>query len=218
MNAVIFDMDGVIINTEPLHFLTEQNMYKELGLQIPQDVHESFVGMGCLEMFCEVDARYGLNCPPKLLVAEKHRRYLELLKSVPLPLIPGVGNLVEELYRAGFSLAVASSAPREQIDYVLKESGFGDFFRHSVSGEEVPRGKPAPDIFLRAAEVLGAKPQHCRVIEDAGQGVAAAKAAGMRVIGFRNIESGDQDLSAADWTAATMAGVQSILLGGPSAG
>jgi len=112
--------------------------------------------------------------------------------------MPGVAELIEELYKNKVKLVVASSASIKNIEIVLKMFNLERFFETKVSGDEVNNGKPAPDIFLYAAKVIGAQPEECIVIEDSKNGVEAAKSAGMKCIGFQNPNSGNQDLSSAD--------------------
>jgi len=126
----------------------------------------------------------GLPEPPEEINAEVVRR-LEAIYREELPLIPGAVEAVQRLAKR-WPLAVASSSNRELIDFVLEESGLARFLQATVSSEEVPRGKPAPDVYLEAARRLGANPARCAAVEDSENGIRSAKAAGMRVIAVPN--------------------------------
>ena len=124
--------------------------------------------------------------------------------------IDGIRELLAELKALNIPAAIASSSPPVFIKAVLRKFDLLDHFECVVSGEEVERGKPAPDVYLKAAELLGVKPQDCMVLEDARHGVAAAKAAGMKCIGFVNPNSGNQDLSQADYVVHAVSEVAQI--------
>jgi HAD superfamily hydrolase (TIGR01509 family) len=197
--AVIFDMDGVIIDSEPLHFRAERRLFAELGLTIDAAEHQGFVGQTTRAMWGELRRRYGLRQPLEELVASSRRYIRELIAAAPAGLlVPGLTGCLEYLRGRGLTLLLASSSEAALIDLVLKKFGLEIYFSQRVSGDEVRRGKPAPDIFLLAAGRAGVPPADCLVVEDSAHGVQAAKAAGMACIGFRNPASGRQDLSAAD--------------------
>lgn len=202
MNAVIFDLDGVILDSEAIHIRLERELFIELGFNITHEEHESFVGITGREMFARI-----ANAHPRRwhavartieeLVALERGRYLAELRSGNVPYVTGALELIGALDRADRPIAVASSAPRDQIEFALTQAQIERMIRCTVSGDEVSRGKPDPEIFLRAAECLDVAPADCWVIEDSRHGVAAAIAAGMRCVGFVNPNSGEQDLSAA---------------------
>lgn len=196
--GVIFDMDGVIIDSEPIHFTCEKEMFKQFGIAVSDEEHNRFVGTPDETMWSILDSRYGL--PVKIAEAIQLCRslYMSGLKKYPIVPIPHIPELLAELAGKGFSLALASSSPHEQINYILETFGFKAYFQATVSGEDVREGKPNPDIFLKAAQMAGVAPWNCLVIEDSHHGVTAAKKAGMTCIGFVNPNSGSQDLSQAD--------------------
>lgn len=180
--AVIFDMDGVIIDSEPLHSRLETQIFDELGITVSPDEHQSYLGTNSTQMFTEIKERHHLPQSVPALVENERRRFLELLTTQGVPLISGIHPLLHRLAAAGFKLALASSAPHEQIDAVMKIGALAPFFPVRVSGDDVPMSKPHPEIFLRAAAALRARPEHCWVIEDSEAGVLAAERAGMRSI------------------------------------
>ena len=213
MKAVIFDMDGVLIDSEPIHIRLEEEMFAELGLHLSAEEHAGFLGCSGRDMFAILKDRYKLERSVDSLLEEERRRYMDRLRSMPLPLVEGVTQLVRDLSEAGFRMAVASSAPHEQINLVLEKGGLADFFRHRMSGDDVPESKPNPEIFLRAAALLDVPPEECWVIEDSPNGVTAALKAGMQSIGFLNPSSGDQNLSEAHFRISRLADAAEIMIG-----
>lgn len=211
MEAVIFDMDGVIIDSEPVHFRLETELFSELGLTLSREEHESFLGTSSHGMFCILKERYGLKASVEDLVDEERRRYLGILESGEMPVIPGIPELVEELADRGCSIAVASSAPHEQIDRVMERSGLAGHFEVRISGDDVPRSKPDPAIFLKAAEELGVSPFGCWVLEDSANGIRAGGEAGMNVIAYRAPQAPVQDFSGADFIVTAISEVINII-------
>ena len=195
--SVIFDMDGVLIDSEPLHYESDRRTMREYGLELSDAEMEAYVGITGEKMWADLREKYGIADSVETLMRkqEAHKRALFGQDVQP---IDGIPELLEALQSAGRGIALASSSPRYFIDMVLEGLGLRRYFPVVVSGADVKKGKPAPDIFLRAAELLGVEPQHCVVIEDSGHGVRAAKAAGMHCIGLVTPNSGKQDLSLAD--------------------
>jgi len=201
MPAVIFDMDGVIIDSEPLHFRAEERLFSELGLNIDISEHQGFVGRTSRSMWGELRRRYGLSEPLEELVARSRRYIRELVAAEAAArdlLVPGLTGCLDYLREQGLRLLLASSSETALIELVLKKFALQDTFSHRVSGDDVHRGKPSPDIFLLAAARADMPSTGCLVIEDSAHGVSAARAAGMACIGFQNPSSGPQDLSQAD--------------------
>ncbi len=198
LQAVLFDMDGVLIDSEPFHHRITKDLFQELKLTISSEEYNGFIGLSFPEMWKRINASYRLEQTLPEIIDLNRNRIMTYLKNSEQQAIPGVVPLLERLKSEQIELAVASSSPLPYIELVLEKLAIRDFFRVLVSGEEVERGKPAPDIFLRAAELLKVTPEYCLVIEDSKNGVRAAKEAGMKCIGFRNINSGNQELSRAD--------------------
>lgn len=197
--AVIFDMDGVIMDSEPIHYETEFEILKKFGIaDYPQSEHAKYVGMRTRDLWAGHIEKYALDATWEDLTKEGDEAYIDALRQNNFDPISGVVELIERIQKAGIKMIVASSASRENIKLVLDKFAISDFFEGYVSSQDVKKTKPNPDIFLLAAQTLGVDPVQCVVIEDAKHGVHAAKAAGMKCIGYKNPNSGDQDLSQAD--------------------
>ena len=191
-------MDGVIIDSEPVHQQLEIEMFQDLGLQISDEEHNSYVGTSAMDMWNQIKEKHVLNKSPEELLLYGRKRYWEALNGGRVPLVAGALQLIEAVHGAGFMIQVASSATRPTVDKVLEYFKLENYFVHRIGGNEVSLSKPNPEIFLKAAEQSGSHPGRCLVIEDSANGVKAAKTAGMVCIGFANPGSGSQNLSAAD--------------------
>jgi HAD superfamily hydrolase (TIGR01509 family) len=199
IKTVIFDMDGVIIDSEPVHMKIEQEIFRELGLDISMEEHQKYVGTSAHEMWEDVVSRYKLDIPADEILEKKLTQYLDYLTSENnLQPMESVRELITHLKSKGKQLILASSATSKEIDLVLDKLSLKSFFSHAISGAELERSKPNPAIFLKASSLAKTSPEQCCVIEDSQNGILAAKAAGMKCIGFRNSTSGNQDLSEAD--------------------
>ena len=184
IEAVVFDLDGILIDSEHVWDEVRQQLADERGGHWNENASRDMMGMSSIEWSRYMRDVVGLTEEPEEISAEVVRR-LEDRYRRELPLIPGAEQAVESL-AARWPLALASSSNRELIDLVLESSGLDRYFTASVSSEEVARGKPAPDVFLEAARRLGVEPTHCAAVEDSENGILAAKAAGMRTIAIPN--------------------------------
>lgn len=198
VDAVLFDMDGVLIDSEPIHYASDLQMLDELGIKVPRSYLDRFVGMTNPEMWEIIRREHGITEGTKDILDRQIAVKIRLLQEGDYPAIPGVTGLLRGIRRLGVPVAVASSSSVAFIQAVLRKTGLDGYIRDFVSGEDVPAGKPAPDVYLKAAEVLGADPGACVVVEDSRNGVLAGKRAGMKVVGYRNPSSGEQDLGEAD--------------------
>src|SRR6266508_4010462 len=162
IEAIVFDLDGVLIEGEEVWDLVRHELVRERGGRWSADAQAAMMGMSSPE-WSRFMARYGRE----------------------LPLVDGAVEVVERLARR-WPLGLASSANRPVIDFVLDRSGMAGCFRTTVSSEEVARGKPAPDVYLEAAARLGVAPERCAAVEDSGNGLRAAVAARMRVVAVPN--------------------------------
>jgi len=182
--AVIFDLDGVIVDSEQLWNGAKQELVRETGGRWREEAPRRMMGMSSREWAAYLRDELGVPMDVDAISREVVRRMEDGYRRA-LPLLPGAERAVRAL--AGrWPLGLASSANREVIDLVLELAGFGDAFRGTVSSEEVERGKPAPDVYLESARRLGVAPAACVAVEDSSNGLRAAHAAGMTVIAVPN--------------------------------
>lgn len=198
IKALIFDMDGVILDSEPLHFEADKKALWEYGVEITDDILSNYVGAADAVMWAELKEIYNLKDTVDELTEKQLAYKLETFGAKELKTIDGIRELIGLLKGKGVKVGLASSSQRELIEKILKNLGIAGFFDVIVSGDDVSKSKPEPDIFLKASALLGVAPDDCLVIEDSEHGVKAAKAAGVKCIGYINANSGNQDLSLAD--------------------
>ena len=197
--AVIFDMDGVLIDSEVYHFAAEKLILEKIGITVTEEEIHSFVGLAMDKFWERIKNRYNLEKPVQKLLEEDTIFRVNYFKNVgKIPPIEGVTELITGIKKEGIKIAVASSSHPDLIKTALEAADLLQYFPVYLSGFQVKRGKPDPDIFLETARILGVKPEKCVVIEDSYNGVTAAKSAGMKCIGYQNPSSGRQNLSAAD--------------------
>lgn len=185
IKAVIFDMDGVLVDSEPLLFEAERVLLAELGAELTEEIKKPFIGMGGHEVLQALMDHFGLEADVVALGKHKGEIYLELARTVPG--FAPTAELARALHADGIPLAIASGSSYEGIAICLAAIGLTDAFPVQVSVSSVAHGKPAPDVFLAAAGQLGVDPGDCLVVEDAIHGVEAALAAGMRVIAIPSV-------------------------------
>jgi beta-phosphoglucomutase family hydrolase len=212
--AVIWDMDGVIADTAPYHLQAWQEVFRRRGVRYTEDDFKRNFGKRNDSIIRSVLGSRVPLAEMEAIAAEKEELFRRWAGSRIRPL-PGAIELMQALREHGFAQAMGSSAPLENIELVTRRLGIAGFFRVIVSGREVTEGKPSPQVFLRAAERLGARPEDCVVIEDAVAGVSAAKRAGMSCIAVTSTNSRDK-LSGADLIVDTLeeitvAGLASLL-------
>jgi HAD superfamily hydrolase (TIGR01509 family) len=184
IEAVVFDLDGVIIDSEHVWDEARRELAAERGGRWHERASRDMMGMSSPEWSRYMHDVIGLSEPPEEINEEVVHRLDELYRR-ELPLLAGAVEAVERL-AAHWPLGLASSSNRELIDLVLELSGVAQDFRATVSSEEVARGKPAPDVYLEAARRLGVAPERCAAIEDSENGIRSAKAAGMRILAIPN--------------------------------
>jgi HAD superfamily hydrolase (TIGR01509 family) len=182
--AVIFDMDGVLVDSEAVWDDVRKRFVEEKGGRWHDDAQRDMMGMSSTEWSQYVRDRLGVEMEPEEISREIADRVADVYRE-RLPLLPGAVESVRSLGRE-WPLAVASSSNRHVIDLVLELAGIADAFRVTVSSEEVGAGKPAPDVYLEAAKGLGVEPPACAAIEDSSNGIRSAHAAGMSVVAVPN--------------------------------
>jgi HAD superfamily hydrolase (TIGR01509 family) len=185
IDAVVFDMDGVLVDTEHLWDEVREELTSEWGGRYTPEAQEAMMGMSSHEWSRYLHETVGLRESPETINAEVVRRMLARYE-IELPVVPGAGEAVRRLADDGYRLAVASSSNRELIDAVLRRLELAALFEATVSSEEVGRGKPAPDVYLEAARRLDLPASRCAAVEDSASGIRAAREAGMRVIAYPN--------------------------------
>ncbi|HPR16725.1 MAG TPA: HAD family phosphatase [Candidatus Cloacimonadota bacterium] len=197
--AIIFDMDGVILDSEPIYKIIQDEFFRELGFHVSDREYDRFIGLGLERMWQIIKSERPLALPIGELIernnARIHNHFLQIVQLDPMPELL---EFLQECRRYNFRIALASSTAKSVIMIILNKLGISEFFDEIVSGEEVAVGKPAPDIFLEAARRLQIPARNCVVIEDSENGVKAAKAAGMFCLGFQNPNSGRMNLENAD--------------------
>jgi HAD superfamily hydrolase (TIGR01509 family) len=182
--AVVFDLDGLLIDSEQVWDEARRALARERGGRWTETASRDMMGMSSLEWSRYMHDVVGVPDPPEEISAQVVQRLKSIYRR-QVPLLDGAVEAVERL-AARWPLALASSSNRELIDLVLELTGLGQFFRATVSSEEVARGKPAPDVYLEAAQRIRADPQRCAAVEDSENGIRSAKAAGMRVVAIPN--------------------------------
>ena len=197
--VILFDMDGVLVNTEPLHYQLWKKVFAERGLDLSFDAYKGCIGANGKRLMELVLEHYGLDFRgDQSMFTRYYQLKEENLRYGDIPRIEGVNDTLAQLQSRGYRMAVASSSTQEYIELCTDRAGIAHFFDVRFSAERVKNTKPAPDVFLAAAEKMGAAPEDCVVVEDSTNGTLAAKAAGMRCIGFDNPDSAGQCLDAAD--------------------
>lgn len=199
IKCIIFDMDGVLINTEPIHYKIWKQVFSERGLIIDYEIYKNCLGSTYRFLMELIYNGYGRDFREDPTIIERFCEIKDqVIRTEGIPALPGVQETVRTLRQKGYKLAVASSSPQTYIDISIQNLGISSCFDLLFSTESVKNPKPAPDVFLAVAENLQMKPEECLVVEDSCNGTRAAKAAGMYCAGFANPDSGNQDISAAD--------------------
>lgn len=212
IKALIFDLDGVIVDTAHYHFVAWQRLARELGIDFTEKDNERLKGvsrMRSLEIILEIGNRQMSESEKERLATRKNAWFVEYIQNVkPDEIFPGVKQMIQTCKAAGFRVALASSSKNART--VLRNLKVEDLFEGFVDGNMITHSKPNPEIFLKAAAQLGVEPQHCVVFEDAEAGVEAALAAGMKCVGVgspENVGKANQIVkNTADFKLADLAG------------
>ena len=199
VQTVIFDMDGVIVDTEPVHHFAYYQHFKELNIDVSDEMYRSFTGNSTRNIFQKLKAQFDLREDVEDLILRKRHLFNEAFDlKEDLYLIDGVEELIKDLHANGMQLIVASSASKVTINRVFTRFNLHQYFTHIVSGEDFPKSKPHPAIFEHAASLSVAPKENCIVIEDSTNGIQAAVSAEIFCVGYDSFHSKDQDLSKAN--------------------
>ena len=199
LKAVLFDMDGVIIDSEPLHHKAYHQMFDDVNISVSNTLYESFTGQSTLNICRQLCNQFNLNLSPETLVNLKRKHFKQLFEGdSDLLLIDGVLDLIKDYHSNGLYLVLASSASMPNINRVFSRFELDQYFVAKLSGADLKASKPHPEIFINAAKASGQHHTECMVIEDSTNGIEAAKAADIFCVGFDSPHSKNQVYANAD--------------------
>ena len=199
IQTVIFDMDGVIVDTEPVHHYAYVQHFKQLNIEVSPEMYASFTGNSTKNIYERLKETYNLAQDVQTLLETKRNLFNDAFDSKEdLYLLDGVEDLIKDLYSNGMQLVLASSSANVTIERIFDRFNLHHYFTHKVSGEDFPKSKPHPAIFLKAAELAQTPVENCIVIEDSTNGIQAAKSADIYCVGYDSFHSKLQDYSKAD--------------------
>ncbi|KJD34276.1 ABC transporter ATP-binding protein [Tamlana nanhaiensis] len=200
LKAVIFDMDGVIIDSEPLHYKAYHRMFKDVDINVSSELYESFTGQSTLNVCKRLCDTFNLKEAPETLVKIKRKHHKHIFENDDdLQLIPGVLEAIKDYHANGLKLVLASSASMVSIELIFKRFELDQYFSAKFSGADLKQSKPHPEIFIKAAQSTGFNNEECVVIEDSTNGIKAANAAGIFCVGYDSLHSTNQDYSTANF-------------------
>lgn len=212
IEAILFDMDGVIIDSEPLHKETFFLMADKLGFSMNDKAYDAFIGRSAVSQWQYAVDTFDLDKPAKVLAQEQIAMFMEQLdipgKATPSP---GLDVILKFIEKRCLLSGLASSNDRPVVEKIVRLLGLEKYLKAVVSADDAASAKPAPDVFLLAAQKIGVSPDRCLVVEDASNGIRAAKAAGMSCIAYKNPNSGEQILSEADYQVDRLDEVVAII-------
>lgn len=198
LKAVLFDMDGVIVDTEPLHRKAYFKMFDDVKIEVTEALYNSFTGQSTINICKRLVNHFNLENSPQELVNTKRKHFKYLFQNdTELALIDGVLDLIKDYYNNGLKLVVASSASMPNINRIFDRFDLNPYFMGKFSGADLKNSKPHPEIFVKAANHTGYEKRECMVIEDSTNGIKAAYDAGIFCVGFKSPHSSNQDYSLA---------------------
>jgi len=200
IKCVIFDMDGVIIDSEEIHKKAYYKTFNTLNIEVSDTLYKSFTGSSTINAFQRLVAHFNLKNDPKELVLDKRKRYVNFFENDPnLHLVAGVEEIIKYFYNKGIILILASSSAMINIDRVFNRFNLNTYFAAKISGADLKESKPNPEIFNKAAILGNISKENCVVIEDSDNGITAANDANIFVFGYANKLSEGQTLENADF-------------------
>jgi beta-phosphoglucomutase len=199
LQCVIFDMDGVIIDSEEIHKKAYYETFKNLGIEVSEELYKTMTGSSTINAFQKLVNHFNLDDIPEELVLQKRKCYVNYFENDPtLSLVNGVKELIQFLYKQNLTLVLASSSAMVNINRVFSRFDLNQYFTAKISGADLTASKPHPEIFEKAAILGGVSKEHCIVIEDSDNGIKAANDAGIFVVGYENPLVSDQTLKDAN--------------------
>ena len=199
IKCIIFDMDGVIIDSEEIHKKAYYETFISIGVDVSEELYKTLTGSSTINAFQKLVKHFKLELDPEDLVLNKRKRYVNFFENDPtLHLVNGVEELIKHSYNRGLTLVLASSSAMVNIERVFNRFNLNSYFTAKISGADLTASKPHPEIFEKAAILGKTKKENCIVIEDSDNGVKAANDAGIFVFGYRNPMAEDQTLENAD--------------------
>ncbi len=194
LKAVLFDMDGVIVDSEPLHHKAYRRMFNDVNIEVSDTLYESYTGQATLPICKHICEYFNLNESPETLVALKRKHFKYLFDNdTDFKLIEGVLDLIKNYHSNGLALVLASSASMPNINRIFSRFNLDQYFVAKLSGADLKASKPHPEIFINAAKASGFNREECIVIEDSTNGIKAANAAGIYCVAFDSAHSKNQD-------------------------
>ncbi|MDP3645236.1 MAG: HAD family phosphatase [Bacteroidota bacterium] len=199
IKAIIFDMDGVLVDSEPFHVEIEKQQFLLNQLSVSDEEHHQYMGVASDVMWRQIAERHSLNVSVEEITGQNRVESIRFFTELnEIPVMPGLVDLLEKLKQKNYPMAVASSSFPEIIEIILQRTGLRKYFQVVVSSQEAGKSKPEPDVFLLAARKLKMRPKDCLVIEDSANGIKAAKSAGMRCVAYQSPGVNPQNQKQAD--------------------
>jgi len=199
IKAIIFDMDGVLVDSEPFHLEIENRQFSLNQISISEEEHQSYMGSTSVVMWNKIAERHKLPIAVEELIEQNRLESIKYFSALnEIPVMPGLVDLLKKLQAKNYPLAVASSSYPEIIELILERTSLKKYFQAIVSGQEAGKSKPEPDIFLLAAHKLQVKPEYCLVVEDSANGIKAANAAGMSCVAYQGPGADPKEQKEAD--------------------
>lgn len=203
LKCIIFDMDGVIIDSEELHKRAYYHTFKSIGVHVTEEMYKTLTGSSTINAFQKLVEHFHLELDPEDLVQQKRKFYVNLFENDPtLHLVEGIEELIKYCYSKKYKLILASSSAMVNINRVFRRFNLDQYFDAKISGADLKESKPNPEIFIKAAQLGRVSSENCLVIEDSDNGVKAANKAQIFVVGYRNPLAADQTLERANLVIA----------------